>query len=239
MNNAQRGYLRDREVVALVKRLGVANTDQVRALMFRFPTGLRKAQERLSVLTERGELNRCRIAPNEPYVYYVGRRPGQLDHRVMVSWAYCHVVSGLASWERLEEWRTEDVCGDLRSDAVAGIRIVPTGEWRFVFVEADGGDNPFDKVSLYNRLYESQAYLGAWWAERASRFPSILVVTHSEGRKRTVLERIRRENVNNLRWEVVTVGEVEQRVCGRDTGAGGTRRAGGIPGGVPAQGIRT
>jgi hypothetical protein len=238
MNNAQRGYLRDREVVALVRRLGAVNTDQVRALMFRFPTGLRKAQERLSVLVERGELNRCRIAPNEPYVYYIGRRPAQLEHKVMISWAYAHIVTNLASWECLEEWRQEDVCGELRCDAVAGIHIKPTGEWRFVFVEADGGDNSFDKVSLYNRLYESQAYLGSWWAERASRFPSILVVTHSEGRKRTVLERIRRENVNNLRWEVVTVGEVEEHVSGRDAGAGDTRRTRRLSGGVPAQGVR-
>lgn len=238
MTNAQRGYLRDREVVALVRRLGAVNTDQVRALMFRFPTGLRKSQERLTVLTKRGELNRCRIAPNEPYVYYIGRRPGQLDHRVMVSWAYVHIVTGLASWERLEEWRLEDVCGDLRSDAVAGIRIVPTGEWRFVFVEADGGDNSFDKVSLYNRLYESQVYLGAWWAERATRFPAILVVTHSEGRKRAILDKVRRKNVNSLRWEVVTAKEVEARVCGHYAGAGDTRRTRRLSGGVPAQGVR-
>ena len=81
MNNAQRGYLRDREVVALVRRLGAVNTDQVRALMFRFPTGLRKAQERLSVLVERGELNRCRIAPMSHTCTTSARRPGQLEHR--------------------------------------------------------------------------------------------------------------------------------------------------------------
>lgn len=239
MNNVQRGYLRDREIVALVRRLGAVNTDQVRALLFRFPTGLRKAQERLSVLVERGQLNRCRIAPNESYVYYVGRRPGQLEHRVMVSWAYVHIVSGLASWERLEEWRLEDVCGNLRSDAVAGIRIVPTGEWRFVFVEADCSDNPFNKVATYNRLYESQAYLGAWWAEQARRFPSIVVVTHRQARKRSVIEKIRRENVNGLRWEIVTVEEVKGRVCGHYAGTSRDSGIHRVSGGIPTAGVRT
>lgn len=238
MNNAQKGYLRDREVVSLVRRLGAANTDQVRALMFRFPTGLRKAQERLSVLVKRGELNRCRIAPNEPYVYYIGRRPGQLEHRVMVSWAYVHIVTGLASWERLDEWRLEDVCGDIRSDAVAGIRIVPTSEWRYIFVEADYSDNPFSKVVAYNRLYESQAYLGAWWAETAKRFPSILVVTHSQTRKRTIIDKVKRENVNGLRWEVVTTEEVREHVGGHHVGAGDPRRASRVSIGVSPAGVR-
>lgn len=193
--------------------------------------------KRLKELMSRANLTRY-IAPNEPYLYYIGRRPAQLEHRVMVSWAYLYITATLASWERLEEWRLEDVCGDLRSDAVAGIRIVPTGEWRFVFVEADASDNPFDKVCLYNRLYNSQAYLGAWWAEKARRFPPIVVVTHSEGRKRAILDKVRRKNVNGLRWEVVTVKEVEAHVCGHYAGTSrdsGTHR---LSGGVPAQGVR-
>lgn len=218
MTKVQDGACRDRRIVAAVGEWGSLSSEQVAALLFA-PThsGLVKAQQRLKRLHDAGRLSRCRPDAGMGYVYHVGKKSGQMEHRVCLNWARLWLTRRLVSWERLEKWEYEPDYGPVRPDGFAAARNTVTKGYRFMFVEMDrdAGDNAFDKVGKYTRLYATGGCRGEWWANLTDRWPATLVVTDSARRRAEIQKAVERDNVEGLRWDVRTLEDVKGEAMGR------------------------
>lgn len=211
-NQKQRGLHRDRKILQAIEEYQSLNTEQVQALYFRsMQYGQRKAQERLLKLYRVGKLGRGRYA-DSPYYYYVGDKPGMLKHLIATNWVRIWLQTTLPSWERLHSWSYEQDYKVLRSDGFAAIKNAMTGKYRFLFIEMDRGTNHFDKIQKYNKLYETEKYDSWWWVNLTERFPSILVVTVSEARKRLIQGEIEVRNSNGLEFQVRLLDDLREEV---------------------------
>jgi hypothetical protein len=216
ISNHEKGSQRDKKILAAIEAHKVMDTDQVTALFFGdIKNGKRVAQKRLKRLHDTGQLKRCRVSVDQPYYYYAGRKPGQIDHTLGLNWIYVWRISNLQSWEALEHFEHEPDYKQIRPDALTVIRNKVTGESRLQFVEMDmaGSGNEFDKVHKYNQFYESGAYEQCWWVDIATRFPPVLVVTTGVSRGTAVQKLIDRENVNDLEFRVQLLDQIK-RGCG-------------------------
>lgn len=128
-----------------------------------------------------GEIKRWRSSKTSNYIYYLGKRTENMNHWLLLASTYCYLVKKY----RIKHWETELQFSMIR----------PDGYTRDLnaFVEVDLATNPFNKVPLYHRLYESDEWIteetpkkeGAFW------FPRIIVVT---ARKNALLKRMEQEN---------------------------------------------
>jgi hypothetical protein len=203
--NQLKGYHRDKEILGLIERLQALDTEQVRALLFSSMTqGRRKAQERLKALYDRGRLNRWRPGPESPYMYFVGKKHGRIEHLIALNWVYVWMVKSVKSWEEIYRWDYEQDYGALQADAFCVVRNMVTGKLRMWFVELDRAEsgNLFDKVRKYCDLYESERYAGWWWVDLADRFPGILTVTTAAGREKIIRGLVEKENRAGLQFEI-------------------------------------
>ncbi|MBV1734262.1 MAG: hypothetical protein KMY50_00525 [Candidatus Desulforudis sp.] len=170
---------------------------------------------RMKRITDRGRLKRWRYALEEPYAYYsdLNNRVEQLEHTVLLNWVYVWLIKRLKPWERLHSFSYEDDYGVLRTDAFAAVKNTVTGEFRFCFVEMDRTtSNRFDKVRLYNDLYESEGYAESWWVSLTRRYPPIIIATTNTRRKRKIEEAVQSDNRNGLEFQVYLVDALRQEV---------------------------
>ncbi|MCO5384606.1 MAG: hypothetical protein NHB14_01390 [Desulfosporosinus sp.] len=173
------------------------------------------AQGRLKKLYECKTLKRDRLSLEEPFFYYLEKRPGQLEHRLAVNWVYVWLrkVKIKKGWDKLHSFEWE-VPYELivRPDGFAAVKNLPYGTLTFYFIELDIAEsgNPFDKVQRYNRLYKSRKVEDYWWGSLATGFPSILVVTTSERKKKFILEKIAKENEYDLDFQVFTLEQIKE-----------------------------
>jgi hypothetical protein len=204
-NQIQRGYCRDKRIVELVEKLKAVDTEQVHAALFRHCQGRRKAQERLAKLFKSKHLNRTKL---HQYIYYIGRKPGQIDHLVATNWVYLWLYRQYG--RNLWHWSYEVSYDFLRCDAFAGIKKLD--ENRFIFVELDRSENKFDKIEKYNRLFDEikTKKQSCWWKSETRKFPIILVVTESEARMRLIKGLVEKHNVNGLEFQVKLLEEVKK-----------------------------
>lgn len=214
MSNHQKGYSRDREIVADVEACGLLDTEQIRLMRFRgLKYGRRIAQKRLLSLHKRGRLNRSRLSIEHRFYYYIGKQGRQIEHRLGVNWVRVWLIRKLKSWETLHSFDYEQDYGVLRCDGFAAIKNSANKErpFKFYFIEFDNsGGNPFDKVSKYNKLFEKQP--AAWWVQQTNRFPAIIVVTTSAMRAERIREQVKHENTNGLEFQVYELQQI-QREC--------------------------
>jgi hypothetical protein len=215
MNNVQRGYYRDREILDYVERCGALTTDQIAALLFaNLKTGLRKAQERLQKLHGRKQLLRSRLFVTNCYIYHMEKLAPHTDHTIDVNWALIWLIRRMQTWERIVEWEYEPDYGRLRPDLLFVVENTVTKKCRGMFVELDRSPrNRWDKIEKYGELFKSGAYLGAWWVERMERFPPILVATTREARARAIKSQIEQKNASGLRYTVMVLEAMKQEVC--------------------------
>lgn len=68
MTNHQKCSHRDKELLSLLEKAEVLNTDQIKLLFFR-DTSLRMAQKRLLKLVQGKRIKRDRLSASEPYFY--------------------------------------------------------------------------------------------------------------------------------------------------------------------------
>lgn len=217
MNLRQKGSRRDRALVQAIEEHRALDTDQVQALMFaglKPEAGQRKAQERLLKLCQRGKVARSSMGEG-PYCYYVGDKPGMLAHLLGVNWVRLWMLAGCKSWERLHSFGYEQDYGVLRCDGFAAVKNTVTGRYRFAFVEMDRGTNEFNKVRLYNRLYEREGYTGRWWVPLAGRFPPVVVATSTPRRAEVIRARLAEENSAGLEFNVMLLEDIKREVMQR------------------------
>lgn len=208
LNNHKKGYYRDSELLNLLNSQSVLNTEQIRILLFK-DTCLRIVQRRLKKLSEAKRIKRGRASIDEPFYYYLDKKPGQLEHSLGVSWIYTWIMSTLSNMETIHKFEREVDYKILRSDAFLAINNTWSKQFAFFFFEFDNdSSNAFDKVEKYNRIYSEEMYLGRWWVPLSKRFPMIIIVT--TGSKKTIEEKIEMENVNKLRFKVYSLNEIKE-----------------------------
>lgn len=209
-SNHRKGYLRDSELLRLLSPGVAFNTEQIRFLLFRDNVE-RIAQRRLKVLTDKKVIKRDRISIDEPYFYYIDRKPGQVEHVLGVSWIYTWVRMTLTNMEKLHCFEREVKAYKIvRPDAFMGVKHLLTGNLSFYFMEFDMAEsgNDFDKVAKYNTLYSSEGFSHAWWVPLSKRFPAVVVVT--TGNKERIKERVKAENTNGLEFRIYTLNEIKE-----------------------------
>lgn len=187
------------------------NTEQIRTMFFdHIDAGQRKAQERLLKLHRSRKLNRKKI--DDLYTYYLNRQPGMIRHLIATNWVRIWSEKTLSSWERLHSWSYEQDYKVLRSDGFIAVRNAIKDSYRFMFVEMDMNTNPFNKVKIYNKLFELEKYSHWWWVKLTERFPPILIVTLDDKRKRSIQSNIEHENVNGLEFIVRLLDDIKKEV---------------------------
>lgn len=206
LSNHKKGSQRDKELLRLIESQGCMNTDQIRLLMFRC-VSKQVCNRRLLKLTEKGLLKRDRYSINEPFFYYLDKRPGQVEHVLGVSWVYVWVNLKLNSWEKLHSFEREITFKILRSDGLVSIKNNVTKELRFMFIEMDIAEsgNKFKKSELYNKLYSTEGYKGTWWSSLLKRFPQVVVVTTDNVKK--IQERIGSSEIEFRVYSLETIKE--------------------------------
>lgn len=211
MNHVRAGYRRDSVLVATIGEWKALTTEQVALLLFPIPAGLRKAQQRLKKLYEQKRLLRCQHEAS--FCYYVDRKPGQLDHVLALNWVRIWLTRR-SHWTTLDRWEYEVACGDVRADGIGLVRNKWTNSHEAWFIEYDRGvsHNPWDKAHLYNTLYESGRYLGAWWVPFVTRFPAILCVTDSAAKLNEMQRGVKKHNPHGLRFEMKALEDLIREV---------------------------
>lgn len=161
---------------------------------------------------DRKLLKRSRLSGNESYFYYT-EKPKQIEHRLGVNWVY---VWQTLKYRKLPDYRInffqhEDTYENLRADALMLVQNTFKKVNIFSFVEFDIAEsgNDFDKVTLYNDLYEKNEISSRAWFKLATGFPSVVIVT--TGSKQRIFDRMG-ENRNGLEFEVYTLDEI-RREC--------------------------
>lgn len=209
-SNHQKSFCRDNEIIRIVESQGAMNTDQLKLLVFS-DVSYQMACRRLQKLAEKKRLARDRYSMAEPYFYYIpGKKPGQIEHVLAVSWVYTWLRSNLKSWERLHSFERESNYKILRPDGFVAIKNVWENKYRFCFIEMDVAEsgNKFDKIAKYNTLFASEGYYGSWWVPLTERFPPVIVVT--TGREQQVREYIKLDNINNLEFQVFSLDQIKE-----------------------------
>lgn len=213
MNNHVKGFRRDKAILAALGEWGVLDTDQLQMMFF---PSLRMTQKRLQRLIEQGKIKRYRDCTGQPYFYYLERKPGQPEHKIGLNWIRLWIERSLKSWEALSTWQYEPNYKSIRPDALAAVRNSVTEKFRFCFIERECDTNPCRKVKLYNDLYASGEYEKAWWAEKADRFPPVIVAVETLTRMDTVKQFIEKENKHGLEFRVYLMDQIKQDVTMTD-----------------------
>jgi hypothetical protein len=209
-----KGYYRDKRIIETIQAHRCLNTEQVQALIFRgMPAGLRKCQQRLKKITDRGQLKRWRYSLEEPYAYYsdLAQKVEQMEHLILLNWVYVWMQLRLKSWETLQ-FEYERDYAILRRDAFATIKNNATGDCKFYFIELDRTTNTFDKVKKYNDLYESDNYMNDWWVSHTKRFPRIIIATTNAKRLKRFNETVEKGNRNGLEFSTCLVDYLRNEV---------------------------
>lgn len=219
LNNLKRGSLRDSEILRLIESQTCMNTDQIRLLLFNGVTS-QVCNRRLLSLVKSGRLKRNRYSINEPYYYYLNKKPGQVEHVLGISWAYVWIAKTLKSWESLHGFEREVTFKILRSDGLISIKNNITGEFRFLFLEMDIAEsgNPFKKAELYDYLYSSEGYLGKWFSPLLKRFPPVIVITTDKIKK--IKERI---GDSEVEFRVYSLESIKEACFNGSSGTAGIR----------------
>lgn len=197
ITNHAKGYRRDREIIDTLTAWGALDTTMLQDMFF---PSLRMAQKRLYKLFVQKKVNRSRDIAERPYVYYIDKLTGQIDHRLGVNRARLWITKSLKNWEQFYHWEYEPNYGTIRPDALMGIKNMVMGKYRFLFIEYDRSNNVFDKIEKYNQWYADNKYTSAWWVEYAEKFPTIFIFTE---RPELIQKLVTKQNRCNLLFQII------------------------------------
>ena len=204
LNNHQLCYRRDSEVLLSINEMGALDLYQIKHLHF---PSIRTARRRMEVLAEKKKVNRIRPSIDQPYYYFVGKKPSQLEHRVGTNYARMYMRDKLKAFE-FHSWEYEpgQYMPVLRPDGFLAMKNQVTKKLNCYFIEFDRAYNPFDKVEKYNELYETARYKGTWWVDAVDRFPAIIVVSENIDRAQKAMK----ANKNGLEFRFLSYTDIRR-----------------------------
>lgn len=159
---------RDKRILDLVEQLKVVDVFTVDNILFKNTKCNRVCQRRLTTLSEFKRIKRWRPNQISSYIYYLGRKPGNIDHALLVSHfvAYINKLGGeVVKLKR--EWLIHE---GIRVDLFIAYKL--NNKNYIAIVEAENTKS-FD--SKYEKLEEY--YLSNSYKELFPTMPKIICIT--------------------------------------------------------------
>lgn len=128
-----------------------ADSDSICKLFF---TGKRTCNERLRKLVDYGYIKRWRSNVNSNYIYYIKRKPMQIEHCNYIAKSYIWI---LEQGYIIEKFKREVSIDTIRADAL--IKIKSGSKEGFLILEVELSNNNTDKKLMkYEDIYLSRRY---------------------------------------------------------------------------------
>lgn len=154
---------RDRKIVRFVEDFGIASTSQLFTLFF---DGLHinNCHLRLRLLTQRGQLKRERAGIDKDYIYYIDKKPAQVEHHLLRADFYIKARDKLKLLEFIPEYEFKDA----RADAYFEFERGDIDIGCFLEIQLSAGFNQ----SKYEKYFASGEWHDFW-----TGFPPVIVAT--------------------------------------------------------------
>lgn len=106
---------RDKQILELTEQLKVVDVFVIDTMLFKNTKTNRVAQRRLTNLYEFKRIKRWRMNQISPYIYYLGKRPTNIEHSLLMSYFIAHLDKLGADIKKIKrEWLiTEGIRVDL------------------------------------------------------------------------------------------------------------------------------
>ena len=112
---------RDKKILELVEQLKVVDVFTVDNILFKNTKCNRVCQRRLTNLAEFNRIKRWRPNQISSYIYYLGRKPGNIDHSLLISHFVAHInILGGEVVKLKREWLIHE---GIRIDLFIGYRL--------------------------------------------------------------------------------------------------------------------
>lgn len=155
---------RDRRIVRFIEDFGIASTRQLASLFF--PSRLR-AQQRLRQLVEFGKLKRCRDYITADYLYYIGKKPREVEHMSGRVDTYIYLQANYQLYSFVPEYAFESFRADAYFEVWRNGIIYP------YFLEVQISN--YFRQDKYDKVFQSGVWLDRW-----EDFPPVLVVSDNK-----------------------------------------------------------
>lgn len=141
---------RDNKIIEFLE-MCPADSETINRLYF---AGKRTCNERLKKLTEYGYLKRWRSNVNSNYIYYIKRKPLQIEHCNYIAKSYLWIQE---QGYKVERFKREVAIENVRADALA--KINNQGKDGYLIVEVELSNNNVNrKIMKYEDLYLSHKF---------------------------------------------------------------------------------
>jgi hypothetical protein len=189
------------------------NTEQLTELFFKFPSGKRRCQARMKVLSDKKLVKKFRLSLDSSTIYYQGSFPGQPKHSLALSWVYVWMMN--RPGEKLLTWDLEELSEfGLRVDALCSTKIpMNNNEIRYYCIEVDRGSasvNKYKKIDLYDDLYKREGISGSKLMQKlvgAERFPKVILITDDAKHGAKIRELVTKAT-SPVRYEVILLSSL-------------------------------
>ena len=210
MNNVIKGRTRSQNILNLIDQGKAFTRSQIQSLFFPFPTGKRKCLEVLHRLEENKAIKKhYKGLSNSCSVYYVDRKPVNLNHILSINDVYVALQQQKKPWQVVEwKWEYQIMNGMVQTDAYVNWYTKPDRQGRIVFfleMECDLRKK-FNKDTQYTKVFNEDWVNEEWVVIDGNKaiFPTILIVTEHKPEIK--------ENPNNIRFVIATPEQVQKDI---------------------------
>lgn len=169
---------RDKQILELTEQLKLVDVFVIDTMLFKNTKTNRVAQRRLTNLFEFKRIKRWRMNQISPYVYYLGKRPLNIEHSLLMSYFIAHLDKLGADIKKIKrEWL---IAEGIRIDLF--VAYVLNDKSYISIVEIENTKNFQDK---YDKLEEY--YLSNEYKELFPTMPKIICVSDKKF-KQNILE---------------------------------------------------
>lgn len=159
---------RDKKIIELVEQLKVVDVFVVDTMLFKNTKTNRVAQRRLTSLYEFKRLKRWRMNQISPYIYYLGKKPANIEHSLLVSHFIAHLDKLGADIKKIKrEWL---ISNGIKIDLFAAYELNNKNYISIVEVE-----NTKSFQAKYEKL--EQYYLTEGYKELFPTMPKVICIS--------------------------------------------------------------
>lgn len=218
LNLRQVGSQRLSELKSSLETYQALTVEQVVAMHFRgLKYGGNKARDRLQKLSQTYKSVQSEKLDTSGKLYYYHEKKPQHNstaHIINRNWGFLYLTQGKKDYEKATDLDTEYDLGVLVADGFMGLHNTFTGATDYWFIESDraSSKNKFEKIKKYTEYYKSGKYKLEPWTSKAKRFPGVLIVTDSTTKAVRILELIEKQNIEGIRFKVITVEEIKEQI---------------------------
>ncbi len=216
LNLRQIGSRRLKEIKESLETYQALTVEQVAAMHFyKLKSGENKARERLRKLAQTYKsVQSEKLDTSGKLYYFYEKRPqhNSAAHVINRNWGFMWIIRGKKDYQKVVDMDIEYDIGTLVADGFIGLYNAFTGITDYWFIESDraSSKNKFEKIIKYTEYYKSGKYKTEFWAQKTKRFPGILIVTDTISKARRIIELIKKQNTEGLRFTVLTVDEIKE-----------------------------